>query len=487
MNRDLILILDFGGNQAYYTARKLRGEQFYCEILPADTPAEEIAARSPRGILMAGGESADAPVQLACHAEDMNIPILALGKSSQIVAEDVGAESLGPQLSGGKESVQFSSCALFESLSESDRFFDCINGYNLPEGYAPIASTPSGLTAAFGNPTRNIYCLQFYVESNDPDGLMILQNFAERICGCARSWTVENIASQLIDDARAELENAKVLMPVSSSADTAVTAAILSRAIGNRLTCLYIDTGLHSMGDAERIKRTYADQMKLNLVIVNAEERFLKALRGVSDPAQKRALLANEFSAAFIEEYIHTGDSDCVALGTIYPDVLRKRPQALSGLIDGCRRYTPLQYLFKEDVRMVGRYLGVPDELLARMSFSNTGLAVRCLGEVTAERLSILRHADAIYCDEIEKAGYSRKIAQYFAVLTDIITPGCHGTGYVCALRALGASNAGKAPAYKLPYDLMEAIVTRITSEVPQINHVVYDITGRPTAAVEWE
>lgn len=487
MNRDLILILDFGGNQAYYTARKLRGEQFYCEILPANATAEEIAARSPRGILMAGGENTDTPPMLSCHAEDMHVPILALGKSSQIIADDIGAESLGPQLSDSRESVQFTSCALFESLSESDRFFDCINGYNLPEGYIPIASTPSGLTAAFGQPVRNIYGLQFYVESNDPDGLMILQNFAERICGCKRSWTVDSIASQLIEDARTALENAKVLMPVSSSADTAVTAAILSRAIGNRLTCLYIDTGLHSMGDADRIRRTYADQMNLNLVVVNAEERFLKALRGVADPVQKRAILANEFSAAFIEEYIHTGDSDCVALGTIYSDILRKRPQALSGLIDGCRSYAPLRYLFKEDVRMVGHYLGVPDELLTRMTFSNAGLAVRCLGEVTAERLSILRHADAIYCEEIERAGYSRKIAQYFAVLTDITTPGQNGCGYVCALRALGTSNAGKAPAYKLPYDLMEAIVTRITSEIVQINHVVYDITGRPTAAVEWE
>ncbi len=487
MNRDLILILDFGGNQAYYTARKLRGEQFYCEILPGNASAEEIAAHSPKGILMAGGEDAGEHLLLPYGAADINVPILALGKSSDIIAENIGAELLGPQMGNGNESVQFHACDLFESLSESDRFFECINGYHLPDGYEAIADTPSGLMPAFGNFEKNIYGLQFYVESNDPDGLMILQNFADHICGCSRSWTVDSIAAQLIEDARAELDNVNVLMPVSSSADSAVAAAILSHAIGNKLTCLYIDSGLHSLGDAELIQKTFSDQMKLNLVIVHAEDRFLKALRGITDPAQKRAQLATEFSAVFTEEFIKTGKNDCVALGSIYSPTTRKQPPILSEFIDGCRIYAPLRILFKEDARMLGHFLNVPDELITRFSYSNTGLATRCLGEVTPERLSMLRQADAIYRAEVERAGYSRKIAQYFAILTDIVTPGRSGSGYVCALRALGTSNAGKAPAYKLPYDLMEAVVTRITSEVPGINHVVYDITGRPTAAVEWE
>lgn len=487
MKRDLILILDFGGKQAYYMARKLRGEQFYCEILPGDTSPEEILAHSPRGIMMAGGENEEAPVRLPYSIEDLGVPVLALGGSAGIIAGNIGAELLGPQLCGSNETVQFSACPLFDTLTESDRYFDRISGYNLPDGYEPLAATPSGLIPAFGSCKKNIYGLQFYVESNDPDGLMILQNFAEQICGCKRSWTVDSIAAELIEDARSDLGTANVLMPVSSSADTAVTAAILNHAIGSRLTCLYIDSGLHSMGDAELVRRTFADQMKLNLVVVHAEERFLKALRGVTDPAQKRAVLMQEFSAIFSEEFIRTGSSDCVALGTVYADLLFRRPQALSGILDGCRSYAPLRLLFKEDVRMVGHYLGVPDELIAKSSFSNTGFAVRCLGEVTAERLSMLRHADAIYREEVEKAGYSRKIAQYFAVLTDIMTPGSTGSGYVCALRALGTSNAGKASPYKLPYDLMDAVVTRITSEVAGINHVVYDITGRPTASVEWE
>ena len=213
----------------------------------------------------------------------------------------------------------------------------------------------------------------------------------------------------------------------------------------------------------------------------------MKALKGVHDPAEKRQLLYSEFSALYAEEYIKSGSAECMAEGTIYSDVLRCKPQLLYHMIDGCKKIEPLRLLFKDEVRALGRLLGVPEELIKRPSFASTGLSARCMGEVTPEKLEMLREADAIFRQEVEKAGLDRKIAQYFAVLTDMKTPGINGEGYVCALRALGSSSAGRASAYKLPYDLMEAVVLRITTEVPGINHVVYDITGRPTAAVEWE
>lgn len=488
MNTDLILILDFGGSQAYYTARRLRGERFYCEILPGDTNPAELISRAPKGIILAGGDSKALRCEaLAFDPELPGVPVLAFGGAARMLAERIEAEHRGIQLEGNKDFLQFGACPLFEGLSENDRFFDRVDGYNLPAGYSEIATTPAGLVPGFGCMEKNIYALQFYVESNDPDGLRILENFAEGICGCARNWTVDVFAPLLIERVRAEIGSSSVMVPVSGGVDSAVAAALLQRAIGGRLSCLFVNTGLLRKGDPELVRKIFYDQMGMNLIEIDAQDRFLKALAGIHDPSEKRRVMHDEFSAVFAEQYIKAGDIDCMSEGVIYPDVLRGLPCDVSNLIDGCRRIEPLRMLFKEDVRALGRYLGLPEEIVTRPSFESSGLSVRCLGEVTLSRLNMLKEADAIFRDEVEKAGLSRRIAQYFAILTDLCTPGMHGEGYVCALRALGSSNAGKAPAYKLPYDLMEAVVQRITAEIPGITHVVYDITGRPIAAVEWE
>lgn len=488
MNSDLILILDFGGKEAYYTARRLRGERFYCEILPGNTPIDELLSFAPKGIILAGGDS------LALRSEPLPfdpalfaVPVLSFGGASRMLAECIGAEHRGIQLENNKDSVQFHTCPLFEGLEENDRFFNRIDDFVLPEAYISIAATPSGLMSAFACLEKQIYALQFYVESNDPDGLRILENFAESICGCTRSWTVENFAPMLIEQIRTEIGSHNVLLPVSGGVDSTVTAALLQRAIGHKLNCLFINTGLLRKGDPELVRKVLYDQLGMNLIEVNAQERFLKALSGIHEPAEKRRIMYNEFSTVFSEQYIKASDIDFMAEGTIYPDILHGNTRLLNGTIDGCKRIEPLRKLFKEDVRALGRFLGVPDEIVNRPSFDSSGLSVRCLGEVTLSRLNMLREADAIFCDEVEKAGLSRKIAQYFAILTDLRTPGRNGEGYVCVLRALGSSNAGKASAYKLPYDLMEDTMQRITAEIPGITHVVYDITGRPTAAVEWE
>lgn len=488
MNTDLILVLDYGGAQAYYTARRLRGEQFYCEILPGNIPVEQLLAREPAGLILAGGDGkALRPEPLPFDPRDLSIPVLAFGGASRMLAETIGAEHRGIQLESGKDFVQFAPCPLFEQMDENDRFFDRVDGYVLPEGFVPIATAPSGLTPGFADLEKQIYALQFYVESNDPDGLKILENFAGRICGLSPNWTVENFAPRLVEAVRTQLGTSSVLIPVSGGVDSAVTAALLHRAVGGRLNCLFINTGLLRKGDPELVRRCFYEQMGMNLIEVEASERFVKALSGVHDPAEKRRIMRDEFSAVFAEQYVKAGDIDCMAEGTIYPDVLHGSPHAVNSLIDGCRRIEPLKLLFKEDVRALGRYLGVPEELIHRPSFESSGLSVRCLGEVTPSRLNMLREADAIFCEEVEKASLSRRIAQYFAILTEMRTPSRSGEGYVCVLRALGVSNAGKAPAYKLPYDLMEAVVQRITTEIPGITHVVYDITGRPIADVEWE
>lgn len=488
MNNDLILILDFGGKEAYYTARRLRGEHFYCEILPGDTPLADLASIAPKGIILAGGDSRALRAQPIPFApEQAGVPILALGGAARMLAEKIGAEHRGIQLEHNKDFVQFDACDLFDGLSEDDRFFERVDGFDLPEDYVVIASTPAGLAPAFACLSKQIYALQFYVESNDPDGLRILENFAERVCGCTRSWTVDNFAPKIIEQLRSEIGNRNVMIPVSGGVDSTVTAALLQRAVGHHLSCLFINTGLLRKGDAELVRKVLYDQLDMNLIEVDAQERFLNALIGISEPEEKRRIMHSEFSTIFAEQYIKIGDIDCIAEGTIYPDVLHNAPRLLNNMIDGCLHLEPLRKLFKEDVRSLGRYLGVPDEIVNRPSFDSNGLSVRCLGEVTLSRLNMLREADAIFRQEVEKAGLARRIAQYFAILTDMRTPGKNGDGYVCVLRALGSSNAGKASAYKLPYDLMEDTVQRITAEIPGITHVVYDITGRPTAAVEWE
>ena len=485
---DIILILDFGGSQAYYTARRLRSERFYCEILPGDTDPEEIIARTPRGVILAGGETADVEraSALPFDPEALGVPVLAFGGTARMLAERIGAEYRGEALHKTKAFMQFLPCPLFEGLSEADRLFGRVDSYeSFPEGWTAIASTPDDVAPAFACLEKNLYGLQFYVESNDPEGFTILENFAERVCGSPRNWTVDEIAPRLIEEVRAETEGLHVLIPISGSVDPAVTAALLQKAIGNRLSCLFIDTGFLRKGEAELVTRCYRDEMGMNLIEVDARERFLKALDGISDAQQKRRVIREEFTAIFAEQYIKAG-VECMAEGTIYSDVLRNRPHLVGNMIEGCKRLEPLKHLFKENVRALGRVLGVPEELIERSAFESGGLAVRCLGEVTRERLDTLREADAIFHEEIERAGLSKRIAQHFAILTDLHTPG-ENDGCICALRALGTSNEGRAPAYKLPYDLMEAAVRRITGEVPGINRVVYDITGRPTASVEWE
>ena len=501
MFADKVLLLDFGGTQAQSVARKLRGERIYCEVLPHDAPLEAIQATAPRGIILAGagtdGQTGDCDARIFA----LGLPVLAMGHCSALLAEALGGKALGVLAEKRAAEISFADCALFEGLVESDRYLERVEAFELPDGFVSLAFSTGGLMPAFGSEEKNLYALQFYPETNDPDGLRILFNFAVAICGCAAEWSIERFLEAELAEIRREVGEGQALMAISGGVDSAVCAALMHQAVGERLTCIFVDTGLMRKGEAELVKRVFQEDLGLKLVSVDATDRFLIRLKGLTDPREKRRAVTDEFLNVFIGEARNLGPFDCLAQGTIYPDVIGSYTETgahgsnsdalASDSINTARVIEPLRVLFKDEVRQLGEARGLPRDLINRQPFPGPGLAVRCIGEVTFEKLRILRESDAIFRAEIAEAGQDRRIWQYFTVLTDIRTIGLRESGpcyeYVVALRAVSSQDAVSAYACRLPYDLLERVVQRITSEVPGVNRVVYDVTGKPTAMIEWE
>lgn len=490
MDNGFLLILDFGGSQAQSMARKLRGQNYYCEVHPCSVDIGTIRRKSPKGLLLAGGPGDD---DFDAEVLHMGIPVLAMGYCARSMAKRLGAVCEGALLTGRASQISFLPCPLFDDLGESDRFFDRIDALQLPEGFEPIATTVDGLIPAFADLKQNLYGLQFYAESNDPDGARILGNFAGQICGCAAYWSPEFYIDQEVAYLRERIGDGKAIMAISGGVDSTVCAILMHRVIGERLRCVFVDTGLLRKGEAEMVAHAFREGLGLEPVVVDAREQMLSALEGVTDPKQKRRIVHDEFIRVMHQEAEAYPGAEFLVEGTIYPDLLNGQPDEFSAPapLESLKRIEPIRMLFKDEVRFVGETLGVPKELLNRQPFPGCGLAIRCIGEVTAEKLSLLREADAIFRSEIVEAGLDRKLTQYFAILTDVRTNGMRdghpSTEFACALRAINGSDAASVTIAKLPYDLIERVVQRITSQVPGINHVLYDVTGKPTAAAEWE
>lgn len=500
---DKLLILDMGGTQSQSIARRLRGESVYCEIAAGDISAEKVREKEPKGLVLVGGmrdaSAADAP-DCAQEIYEMGLPMLCLGYGARIAAKHFGAQLHGAVLEERPAHIEFGEDPIFAGLSECDRFIDRADAWTLPEDFVSIAAG-DGFDAAFACPQRQMWGMQFYPESNDPDGLQILANFAD-ICGCAREWTIEQFISDQIDAICAQVGDGHALIAISGGIDSAVCAALMHKAIGERMHCVHVDTGLMRKDEAAMIARVFSE-MGVDLRFVSAQERFLNVLRGVTDPEEKRRLIGREFVRVFEEEAEKIGEVEHLAQGTIYPDVLSsggdgravfKSRHNVAGMPEKMRFKSvvePLRALFKDEVRRLGSALGLPEEMVRRQPFPGPGLAVRCIGEVTREKLEILREADAIFREEIAKAGLDKRIWQYFAVLTDMqsvgVRDGVRTYDHTVALRAINFIDAANVTAVRLPYDLLETCVSRITSEVPGVNRVVYDITGKPPATVEWE
>lgn len=497
MYEGMCVVLDLGGYQAASIARKVRGENVYCEVLPYDAPVERIQKRAPRGLILAGGAgnpfAQDAPL-LPRETLALDLPMLGLGFGAGALLRASGAKSQRSMPGRQTVEVNFGEDPVFEGLTQSERMVERLDQAELPEGFVSIAEEKGGWSVAFADRARRRWGIQFYPEQNDPDGLAILENFTLRICGCEKNWDIERFIDYEIDFIRRKVGEGQVLMTLSGGVDSTVCAALMQKAVGEKLRCVYVDTGFMRAGDGDAIRQAIDKMPGLRLNRVEMGQRFMGLVEGVSEPAQKRDLITQELLTVFEECAQDMGGIDCLARGTTYDDLLSRGGEARTGHERDSLRsgftllIEPLCRLFKSEVRHLGQVLGLPEEITRQQAFPGAGLALRCMGEVTQDKLTMLRAADRIFREEVQAAGLDRRIRQYFAVLTDLRTHDAReNMGYTVALRAVNWTNPDNATAYRLPYDLLERVVERITGEVEGVNRVVYDVTGKPPAGIEWD
>jgi GMP synthase (glutamine-hydrolysing) len=520
-NVDSVVVLDFGSQYSQLIARRVRELNIYSELLPFDTPWAEIEARHPSAVILSGGPASvyeagsPHPDPALWHG---GIPILGICYGLHLMAQALGGEVVpfarkeyGPAVVSITERN-----GLFEGLDPDQPVWmshgDSIE--RLPEGFAPTARTGSTPYAAVADPARRMYGIQFHPEVvHTARGKDILRNFVVGVAGARQTWTPANFIASAVEEIRRRVDDhgretgtdGRVLCALSGGVDSAVAATLVHRAVGDRLICVHVDHGLMRKNETELLKKAF-DQLGVRVIIVDARDRFLARLAGVTDPEEKRRIIGNEFIRVFEDEASKLGRIDFLTQGTLYPDVIEsatssreksaakiKTHHNVGGLPDDLRfqLIEPLRFLFKDEVRAVGTELGLPDSMVQRQPFPGPGLAIRIIGEVTAERLDTLRQADWIVMDEIKAAGLYRDIWQSFAILTPLRSVGVMGDGRtyanVVAIRAVTSEDAMTADWAKLPYELLGKISARIVNEVPGVNRVVYDISSKPPATIEWE
>jgi GMP synthase (glutamine-hydrolysing) len=511
--RERVVILDFGSQYVQLIARRVREQHVYSQIVRYDTPAAEIAALAPKGIILSGGPaSVYEPNAPRCDPAlwQLNIPILGICYGMQLLCQALGGvvEPV-PTREYGRTPCQFlTSDPLLEGLpahsivwmSHGDQVV------RVSEDFVSLASTPQCPIAAVRHRQRPIYGLQFHPEvAHTEHGRQILRNFLYSICGCQGLWQMASFIEATVQQLRQRVGPHRVICGLSGGVDSSVTAALLLKAVGPQVACIFVDNGLLRKGEVEAVRQTFGQSFHADLHIVNAQERFLGALRGVTDPQEKRRIIGHVFIEVFKEEARRIPGAKFLAQGTIYPDVIESGGNANSpastikthhnvgGLPAelGFELLEPLRDLFKDEVRQLGIELGLPERLVWRHPFPGPGLAVRCLGEVTAERLAILREADSIFLEELKKTGLYRQVAQAFAVLLPVQSVGVMGDyrtyENVVALRAVTTEDFMTADWARLPHDFLAHVATRIINEVRGVNRVVYDISSKPPATIEWE
>ena len=515
-----IVIIDFGSQYSHLIARRARESKVYSEVVSASSTWEVVTQRIiPKGAILSGGPASvyepDAPL-VPDWVFEHNLPALGICYGMQALVHQLGGkvapgekreygsasltqESSGPTLQA-TESLLYDMPDSFQVwMSHGDRV-DL-----LPPGFTSLAGTENSPNAAISN-GAGIFGLQFHPEvQHTPLGQTILDNFLFRVCGCRGTWTPENFVADSVNRIREQVGTGRVICALSGGVDSSVAAVLLHRAIGDNLTCIFVNNGLLRKDEAEQVQETYRQNLGLNLLYVDASQRFLSRLEGVTDPEVKRKAIGEAFIRVFEESAAELSDTEFLAQGTLYPDVIEsetpenrasariKSHHNVGGLPDYMKLslVEPLRYLYKDEVREVGLELGLPREIVMRQPFPGPGLAIRIIGEVTEERLEILRECDWIVLDEVERAGLYEEIWQSFAVLSDSRTVGVMGDyrtyGYVCAIRAVSSNDAMTADWVRLPYEVLARISSRIVNEVGGVNRVVYDITSKPPGTIEWE
>jgi len=511
--RESIVVLDFGSQYNLLIARRIRECNVYSELVPFDVPWEKIAHLNPKGVILSGGPASvyeqNAPLAPAWVFES-RVPVLGICYGMQAITHQLGGRvTPATKREYGHTVLHISDrdSPLFGGLLEAITVWmshgDSID--QMPPGFKAIAHTENTPLAAISN-GKNLYGIQFHPEViHTPQGKEIIRNFALNICKCKGNWTIGNYIDESIAAIKAQVGGGKVISALSGGVDSAVVASLIHKAIGNQLTCIYVNNGLLRREEVERTFTAFRLNLGMNITFVEATDRFLERLKGITDPEQKRKSIGEEFIAVFEEEATKLGKVDFLAQGTLYPDVIEsassgstasakiKTHHNVGGLPARMRLklIEPLRYLFKDEVRQVGLELGLSEEMVWRQPFPGPGLAIRIIGEVTKEKLEILRSADFILMNEIKKAQLYRELWQSFAVLTDVKSVGVMGDhrtyGYLVGIRAVTSEDAMTADWARLPYDVLARISNRIVNEVSEVNRVVYDITSKPPSTIEWE
>lgn len=513
MKKELVLVIDFGGQYNQLIGRRVREAGVYCEVHPHTLSVDKIKEMNPKGIIFTGGPnsvySEDSPL---CDKSllEAGIPILGICYGSQLMAHVLGGKvTTAPVSEYGKTSVEINTeSKLFKGLSSPTICWMSHTDYieKAPEGFKVVATTEVCPVAAMESEEKKLYAVQFHPEVlHTEEGAKMISNFLYNVCECSGDWKMDAFVERTIKEIREKVGNGKALCALSGGVDSSVAAVLLSKAIGSQLTCVFVDHGLLRKNEADEVEEVFGPNgpYNLNFIRINAQERFYEKLKGVEDPETKRKIIGEEFIRVFEEEAKKIGAVDFLVQGTIYPDIIEsglgksaviKSHHNVGGLpdyVDFKEIIEPLRLLFKDEVRRAGLELGLPEKLVYRQPFPGPGLGVRIIGEVTAEKVRIVQDADAIYREELEKAGIHKGIGQYFAALTNMRSVGVMGDertyDYAIALRAVETTDFMTAESANLPWEVLGKVTTRIVNEVKGVNRVLYDCTGKPPATIEFE
>lgn len=511
MKKEIVIVLDFGGQYNQLIARRVRECNVYCEVLPYNTSVERIKELAPKGIIFTGGPAsvyeADAP---SCDQAifSLGIPILGICYGCQLMTHLLGGKvSKAPVREYGHTQISINTeSKLFTGISPDTSCWMSHTDYieQLAPGFSVIAKSASCPVAAIEDTERKLYGVQFHPEvAHTPEGTKMLHNFLYNVCNCSGDWVMSSFTEEMVASLKEKIGDKKVLCALSGGVDSSVAAVMISKAVGKQLTCIFVDHGLLRKNEGDEVEEIFTKQFDVNFVRVNAQQRFYDKLAGVSDPERKRKIIGEEFIRVFEEEAKKIGKVDFLVQGTIYPDVIEsglgksaviKSHHNVGGLpehVDFKEIIEPLRSLFKDEVRKAGLELGMPEKLVYRQPFPGPGLAVRIIGDITPEKVAILQEADYIFREEIAKAGLDRGIGQYFAVLTNLRSVGVMGDGrtydYTIALRAVNTSDFMTAEFARIPWEVLATVSNRIVNEVKHVNRVCYDITTKPPATIEWE